>query len=266
MGRKKMKNYLILFGLLFSIFIVPSDVLAAGEDLYIPYYNKVEDFDILNDEGKTLKDNLYSKVPIEEKKDNEKCFLAITKNSTYVYDLVCSNSDIVSSIDFFYNSFYNRFSFELENDLFTTYSFSSDFSYIKKFSFFPPGHFSSSNPGFENLILYSDFSFKFININSTYSNIVFYDISDSSHIYGSFDVNSVYNYKDFYLTDYNGSSDEEVVVFQDNDIHNISKLILGDTIPEEYSFVYTISDYLIVLIVVGVLISPIAIIIKVLRW
>ena len=43
-----MKNYLILFGLLFSIFIIPSDVLAAGEDLYIPYYNLVEEFDINN--------------------------------------------------------------------------------------------------------------------------------------------------------------------------------------------------------------------------
>ena len=93
-------------------------------------------------------------------------------------------------------------------------------------------------------------------------NIYFYDINDSSKIYGQFNTTDLYTYKDFYLTEPN----KEVVVFQDNDIHNISKLILGDNIPEEYSFVYTISDYLLVLLFVGIVISPIAIIIKVLRW
>ena len=81
MGRKKMKNYLILFGLLFSIFIIPSDVLAAGENLYIPYYNKVEDFDVVSGEGETLKNILYENSSVE-KVEGDKCVLIYEYNNS----------------------------------------------------------------------------------------------------------------------------------------------------------------------------------------
>ena len=254
MGRKKMKNYLILFGLLFSIFIIPSDVLAAGEDLYIPYYNKVEDFDVVSGEGETLKNILYENSSVE-KVEGDKCVLIYEYNNSNPYLLLCSPS--LPVILYNYELPNNRFSFSLSyvrryrfsKDYLNTYSSSSS-TYI----------FASSFNSIENVILYSDVNFKFA-VNGV-DNIYFYDINDSTKIYGQFNATDLYTYKDFYLIEPN----KDVVVFQDNDIHNISKLILGDTIPEEYSFVYTISDYLIVLIFVGIIISPIAIIIKVLRW
>lgn len=255
MGRKEMKNYLILFGLLFSIFIFPSDVLAAGEDLYIPYYNKVEDFNVKAGEGETLKNILYENSSVE-KVDGDKCFLFYNEIYGSLYHLVCS-PNLSDNISFAYISDHNNFMLGYLGSDIRYYRFTSD--YVLSFS--SSGYsFSTSFNSFENVILYSDVNFNFV-VNGV-DNIYFYDINDSSKIYGQFNTSDLYTYKDFYLTEPN----EDVVVFQDNDIHNISKLILGDNIPEEYSFVYTISDYLLVLLFVGIIISPIAIIIKVLRW
>lgn len=254
-GRKKMKKTLILFGLLFSIFIFPSDVFAAGEDFYIPYYNKIEDFDVEAGEGETLKNILYENSSVE-KVDGDKCFLIYNEQYGAVYHLVCSPklSDTI------------RLSYVLDRNSFMLGYLGSDIRYYRftsdyVLSFTSSSYsFVSSNNSFENVILYSDVNFIF-SVNGV-DNIYFYDINDSSKIYGQFNTTDLYTYKDFYLTEPN----KEVVVFQDNDIHNISKLILGDNVPEEYSFVYTISDYLLVLLFVGIVISPIAIIIKVLRW
>lgn len=258
-----MKNYLVFLGFIFSIFIIPSDVFASS--LYLPYTNEIEDFDVLNGEGEILKNSLYAKIPSEDKNDNGKCFLGKTKDSIYIYDLVCSNTDIVSNISFRFNGYYSSLVFSSDEYLFTTYSFDSEFNYLSSFSRFVSSHFPFSNPGYYNYILYSDFLISFSNINPSYSSIVFYDVSNPDYIYGELDSDSFYSYKDFYLTDYKGSS-SNIPVFQDNDLHSLSKIILGDNIPEEYSFVYTISDYLFVLIIVGIIISPIAIIIKILRW
>ena len=249
-----MKNYLILFGLLFSIFIIPSDVLAAGEDLYIPYYNKVEDFDVDSGEGETLKNILYENSSVE-KVEGDKCVLIYKEQYNSLYHLVCSPT--LNYLLLSYNSTNNNFFLSIFGSNTRYYRFNSE--YLLTFST-SAYSLSFSNNSFENLFLYSDVNFKF-NTNGI-NNIFFYDINDSSKIYGQFNISDLYSYKDFYLTEPN----KDVVVFQDNDIHNISKLILGDNIPEEYSFVYTISDYLIVLIFVGIIISPIAIIIKVLRW
>lgn len=250
-----MKNYLILFVLLFSVFIIPSDVLAAGEDLYIPYYNKVEDFDVVSGEGETLKNILYENSSVE-KVEGDKCFLFYKEEYGAVYQLVCS-PNLLDTITFHYLSDRNNFTLGYLGSDIRYYRFTSDYF----LSFSTSGYsFTTSLNSFENIILYSDVDFNFI-VNGV-DNIYFYDINDSSKIYGQFNTTDLYTYKDFYLTEPN----KEVVVFQDNDIHNISKLILGDTIPEEYSFVYTISDYLLVLLFVGIIISPIAIIIKVLRW
>lgn len=254
MGRKKMKNYLILFGLLFSIFIVPSDVLAAGEDLYIPYYNKVEDFDVVSGDGETLKNILYENSSVE-KVEGDKCVLFYKEIYSSPYHLICSPT--LNYLTLVYNSTNNNFFFSITGSNTRTYRFNSEFFLTFSTSDYS---LSFSNNSFENLFLYSDVNFRF-NTNGI-DNIFFYDINDSSKIYGQFNTSDLYTYKDFYLTE----SNEDVVVFQDNDIHNISKLILGDNIPEEYSFVYIISDYLLVLLFVGIIISPIAIIIKVLRW
>lgn len=259
-----MKNYLILFGLLFSIFIIPSDVLAADNSIYFTYYNSLENFDVLNDGGEVIKNKLYSMLPTDEKESNDKCFVNFFDDKLYTFVLGCSSSFSDSYINIHYNGFYDNLNYFFSSitDV-RYYSFSSDYSYLEKINSFS---ITNSTKGLVNTLLYSDFNIKFSKINAAYSNVVLYDSLDSDIIYGTFDVDGIYSYKDFYLTDYNGSSDEEVVVFQDNDIHNISKLILGNNIPEEYSFVYTISDYLIVLIFVGIIISPISIIIKVLRW
>ena len=255
MGRKKMKNYLILFGLLFSIFIIPSDVFAAGEDLYIPYYNKVEDFDVKAGEGETLKNILYESSFVE-KVEGDKCFLFYNNIYNSLYHLVCS-PNLVDTLNFSYVSDRNYFMLGYIGENLRYYRFNSDYELTFNTDSF---NFSTSNNSFENVLLYSDVNFKF-SVNGV-DNIYFYDINDSSKIYGKFNTSNFYTYKDFYLTE----PDKEVVVFQDNDIHNISKSILGDNIPAEYSFVYTISDYLLVLLFVGIIISPIAIIIKVLRW
>lgn len=252
MGRKKMKNYLILFGLLFSVFIIPSDVLAAGEDLYIPYYNKVEDFDVESGEGETLKNILYESSFVE-KVEGDRCLLLFDNDKYY---LICTTYSM-SSIVYFYGSRDNMFMCIFNSPLFRIYQFDESYIFLKDYNSFT---LTTSHNSFENKVLYSDINFSF-NANGI-NNIYFYDINDSSKIYGQFNISDLYTYKDFYLTEFK----EDIVVFQDNDIHNISKLILGDNIPEEYSFVYTISDYLIVLIFVGIIISPIAIIIKVLRW
>lgn len=249
-----MKNYLILFGLLFSIFIIPSDVFAAGENIYIPYYNKVEDFDIQSGEGENIKNILYNQSVVE-KSDNDKCVLFYEYKNSAPFVLLCSPS--LSNLSYAYSSSNNNFFISVSNvkryrfdsNYLNTYS-SSNSTYI----------FTFSNNSFENVILYSDVSFKF-NANSV-DNLYFYDLNDSTKIYGQFNTTDFYTYEDFYLTE----PSEEVIVFQDNDIHTLSKLILGESISEEFSFVYTISDYLIILIVVGALISPIAVIIKFLRW
>lgn len=252
MGRKKMKNYLILFGLLFSVFIIPSDVFAAGEDLYIPYYNIVDDFDVESGEGETLKNILYESSSVE-KIEGDRCLLLFDNNNYY---LICTTFSM-SSIVYSYAPSNNMFLYIFTSPSFRIYQFDESYTFLRNYDSFT---YKSSNNSFENKVLYSDINFSFYA--NGIQNIYFYDINDSSKIYGQFNTSDLYTYKDFYLTEFN----EDVVVFQDNDIHNISKLILGDNIPEEYSFVYTISDYLIVLIVVGVIISPIAIIIKVLRW
>ncbi len=250
-----MKNYLILFVLLFSLFIIPSDVFAAGEDFYIPYYNKVENFDVLAGEGETLKNILYESSFVE-KVEGDKCFLLYNDIYNSLYHLVCS-PDLLDTITFEYVSDRNYFLLSFLGNNLRYYRFNSDYELTFDTSSFS---YSTSFNSFENVILYSDVNFNF-NINGV-DNIFFYDLNDSSMIYGKFNTSNIYTYKDFYLTEH----DDEIVVFQDNDIHNISKMILGDNIPEEYSFVYTISDYLLVLLFVGIIISPIAIIIKVLRW
>ena len=96
MGWKEMKNYLILFGLLFSIFIIPSDVLAAGEDLYVPYYNLVEEFDIKNNDGENIKNILYNDSNVS-KEDGDKCILFYQPNSSYRYRLSCISRPILSN-------------------------------------------------------------------------------------------------------------------------------------------------------------------------
>lgn len=252
MGRKEMKNYLILFGLIFSIFIFPSDVLAAGEDLYIPYYNKVEDFNVKAGEGETLKNILYESSFVE-KVEGDRCLLLFDKDKYY---LICTTSSM-SSIVYSYASSSNMFLYIFTSPLFRIYQFDESYTFLRDYDSFT---LMSSNNSFENKVLYSDINFSFYA--NGINNIYFYDINDSSKIYGQFNTSDLYTYKDFYLSEFN----EDIVVFQENDIHNISKLILGDNIPEEYSFVYTISDYLLVLLFVGIIISPIAIIIKVLRW
>ena len=113
---------------------------------------------------------------------------------------------------------------------------------------------------FENFVLYSDIPFKFTA--SGVDTFYYYDINDSSNIYGQFNTTDTYSYTDLYLTEF----DKDIIIFDDNDFHTISKLVLGDNIPEEFSFVYTISDYLLCILLVIVISSPIAIIIKVLRW
>ena len=248
-----MKNYVILFGLLFSIFIIPKDVFAAGSDLYSPYYNKVENFDLISGEGESLKNFLYDKLPEEYKKESDSCILIYNPSLGFDYHLICDISR--DYIDLNYNSTNSNFSFSLKGSY---YRFTSD--YTLSSSVYTSYIFLSSKNSFENVFLYSDLPFKF-NINAV-SNLFFYDLNDSSKVYGQFNTTDLYTYKDFYLTE----SSDDVVVFQDNDFHSISKLILGDSIPEEFSFVYTISDYLLCLLLVGILISPIAIIIKIMRW
>lgn len=51
-----------------------------------------------------------------------------------------------------------------------------------------------------------------------------------------------------------------------NSIHKISTIILGEDIPEEFSFVYLITDYLLLLAFVIVVISPFVLIVRILRW
>ena len=248
-----MKNYLILFGLLFSIFIIPSDVLAAGEDLYIPYYNLVEEFDIKNNDGENIKNILYNDSNVS-KEDGDKCILFYQPNSSYRYRLSCISRPILS-INFSYDSNNNSFAY-IFSDIFKNYSFDENKSFISEKAYV----ISTSKNSFENYILYSDIPISFYA--SGVNNIYFYDINDSSKIYGQFNTVDNYSYKDLYLTEFS----DDIVVFQDNDFHSISKLILTDNIPEEFSFVYTISDYLLCLILVGIIISPVAIIIKVMRW
>lgn len=250
-----MKNYLILFGLLFSIFLFPKDVFAEEQTLYIPYYNKIEDFDVINGEGETLKNILYEESVVE-KEEGDKCILIYKEQYNSYYHLICSPN--LSNIRF--NYYANIFSFGLTFSDIRYYRF--DENYELKFT--SSGYsFTSSSNSFENVILYSDVSILF-NKSNGLNKVIFYDISDSSKVYGEFllDGTTLYDYKDFYLTEPN----EEIVVFQDNDFHSISKLILGDSIPEEYFFVYTISDYLLIMLLVIIIISPLSSIIKVMRW
>ncbi len=57
-----------------------------------------------------------------------------------------------------------------------------------------------------------------------------------------------------------------VIKYEINDIHEISKMILGEDIPEEFSFVYLVFDFLLVLSFVVVIVSPFVIISRILRW
>lgn len=185
-----MKKTLILFGLLFSIFIFPSDVFAAGEDFYIPYYNKIEDFDVEAGEGETLKNILYENSSVE-KVDGDKCFLIYNEQYGAVYHLVCSPklSDTI------------RLSYVLDRNSFMLGYLGSDIRYYRftsdyVLSFTSSSYsFVSSNNSFENVILYSDVNFIF-SVNGV-DNIYFYDINDSSKIYGQFNTTDLYTYKDF---------------------------------------------------------------------
>lgn len=51
-----------------------------------------------------------------------------------------------------------------------------------------------------------------------------------------------------------------------NSIHKISTIILGEDIPEKFSFIYLITDYLLLLAFVIVVISPFVLIVRILRW
>ena len=249
-----MKNYIIIFGLLFSIFLIPSDVFAAGEDLYIPYYNIVEDFDIKNGEGLDIKNTLYSDSNVEQR-EGDKCILFYQPNSSNRYVLSCILSD--TRINFGYNSSNSNFLYIFSSSGFNIYYFDENYNFVKSNADFI---YRTSKNSFENFVLYSDIPVKFTanGVDTFY----FYDINNSSNIYGQFNTTDTYSYTDLYLTEF----DKDIIIFDDNDFHTISKLVLGDNIPEEFSFVYTISDYLLCILLVIVISSPIAIIIKVLRW
>ena len=249
-----MKNYIIIFGLLFSIFLIPSDVFAAGEDLYIPYYNIVEDFDIKNGEGLDIKNKLYSDSNVEQREE-DKCILIYQPNSSNRYILSCHLS--VTTINFGYNSSKSNFLYIFTASSWNIYYFDENYNFVKSNADFI---YRTSKNSFENFVLYSDIPFEFTA--NGIDNFYFYHINDSSNIYGQFNTIDSYSYIELYLTDFS----DDIVVFDDNDFHTISKLVLGDNISEEFSFVYTISDYLLCLIFVCIIISPIAIIIKVLRW
>lgn len=250
-----MKNYLILFILLFGIFVIPNNVFAEEKALHIPYYNKLEDFDLNSGEGETLKNILYENSSVE-KEEGDKCILIYKEEYNCLYHLICSPN--LDNVKISYYTASNSFGFFF-NDI-KYYRFNENY----ELKFDTSGYnFNSSSNSFENVFMYSDIPIKFTTTNG-FEKVLFYDLNNSSKVYGEFllDNTTLYNYKDFYLTEPN----EDIVIFQDNDFHSISKLILGDNIPEEYSFVYTISDYLLVILLVIIVISPIAIIIKVMRW
>ena len=249
-----MKKYIVLFSIFLGVFIVPSNVFAEEQTLYVPYYNKIEDFDVESGEGETLKNILYENSSVV-KEDGDKCILFYYNYGFGQYQLSCSPD--LSKIFINYESSKNRFTFTIG---YRTYTFNTDYLLKNSYSSF---FVATTLNSFENLILYSDVPIVFSK-NNIYQNVSFYDINDSSKIYGNFllDGTTSYDYKDFYLTE----PKEEIVIFDDNDFHSISKLILGDNIPEEYSFIYTISDYLLVILLVIIVLSPIAIIVKVMRW
>ena len=248
-----MRKFFGLFVILFSIFFIPNNVFAADNALYIPYYNRVSDFSL--EQGIQLKQKLYEHSDVV-KDDGDKCIVLYKEQYNSVYHLICSPN--LSDVILLYYSNTNSFGFYFSNIKY--YRFNEKY----EITFNSTGYsFSSSSNSFENLFLYSDVSFKFSKINGI-DKVLFYDINDSTNIYGEFisDNSTLYSYSDFYLTEPN----EDIVIFEDNDFHSISKLILGDNIPAEFSFVYMISDYLLLLLLVIIIISPIAIIIKIMRW
>lgn len=248
-----MKSYFLVICLLFSIFLIPKDVFAEEQSLYIPYYNNVSDYSF--EDGENLKNILYNNEAVD-KDDNDKCILILNDYYSGLFHLICSPN--LNNILFSYNATDNYFYFSLNSVKY--YRFSEDYELL--FSTSSYIHTMTSN-SFENVFLYSDVSFYFIKPN-LYDNLKFYNISDSNVIYNTFLFGSsnLYSYKDFYF----GNISVEDPTYENNNFHSISKLILGESIPEEFSFLYTISDYLLCLLLVGIVISPIAIIIKIMRW
>lgn len=75
------------------------------------------------------------------------------------------------------------------------------------------------------------------------------------------------SFYDNYIREYNEvEKPPSVPTFEIDSIHNISVKIVGDDVPNEYSFVYLVVDFLLLLSFVVVILSPFVIIIRLMRW
>lgn len=170
--------------------------------------------------------------------------------------------------------------FSLSNISFATYNGHYVYYFDDKFnliefskltslkSFFLGKDFNSSLVYYNNLI-YTSFTSNTQCLNTSGNVYKFYNDDDllltipSNN--ASLDSSKCIKFDDLLKLDYSSSDSDSNTTFEQNSIHEISKKLLGEDIPEEFSFVYLISDYLIALMIVVCLCCPFIFIVKLMK-
>lgn len=256
-----MKKSLLFFGLfLFSIFLVPSGVFADSVKLQYSDYSlnfseeerqKAID-SILSDSNLNnfSKDSYfftilytasYSDVTINSTDDE------LQKRSKYI--LLVSPKSWNNGRPLVINA-YNRFDIYASN----AYYFDNDFINL--------GEHSGSIYHFLNIAT-GDYSISFPLL-YTSSDLIYNNSGKNFDYYYGDELLFSLLYKENFLE--KCKKYEPPKSFEINSIHKISLLLLGDGIPNEFSFIYLIFDYLLVISFVIVLISPFVIVVRILRW
>lgn len=250
---KKIK--ILLIAIIFSIFIIPSSVFA--DSVYIFQY-----FNPINDINEIEKETIINTIL-----NNEKVLKLTTYPDRVIIDLnnttsSFSNPNLANARYLVASSQSNPY-FGIYNSKIRIY-FGGAFVYY----FDENLNLLNDSAHYTALGLYMGNEEKFYNsiLYSSYKEILFKNKSTTIEFYVGSELYTILNHEDNFLNIFNLSIPE--ITFEINPIHEISISILGNDIPDEYNFLYLISDYLIIVSFVIVVCSPLIIIVKLLkmRW
>ena len=258
-----MKNkFLILSLLLFSVFLIPGNVFADSIKVQFEDYS----LNFTEEERKKAIDSILSDTVLNNySKDNYYYTILYTasykniiinsvddelqKRSTYI--LLITPKAWNNGRSLLINSS-NRFDISASN----AYYFDSDFINL--------GEYTGSIYHYLDISKNTDNYSVSFPLLYTSSDIIYNDSGYNFDYYnGDILIFSLLNRENF-LEKYKKYTPPPKYTI--NSIHKISTIILGEDIPEEFSFVYLITDYLLLLSFVIVVISPFVLIVRILRW
>lgn len=280
------KNIILIFVFLFGFLLIPKDVFASDYSFqYIDNYASLNQDDIssiysrmynqlsLNDQTTILNNDSYlildtyhinfSSIYNSSFKDVFSDFSSRGLDCRYIL-LTIPSVDVSKSY------------FSLNLNGYITFYFSYNRA-VANFWFFDSDMNIMSSDKFNALNgVRSWLSFDLIEKDFTIYNPVIYSYNIdlfSREILHDYDIyqgdqllTTIYsNNENFNYFDLRSTYETEVT-FKINPIHEISLSILGDDIPDQFSFIYLIFDYLLLFGFVVVILSPFVIIVRLLRW